>query len=97
MDDPYAVLGLAPGATEAEVRRRYLERVREFSPERHPERFVELREAYDLLKDPVTRISTCLFESQKSDSIRAVVQEATERLRTAKIPLDVLLSLAEHP
>ena len=39
MNDPYETLGLSPDAGESEIRRRYLELVREFPPDRAPERF----------------------------------------------------------
>ena len=42
MSDPYEVLGLPRFADEAEIRRRYLELVRQFSPDRDPSRFAEI-------------------------------------------------------
>jgi DnaJ-class molecular chaperone len=54
--NPFAVLGLAPNATTAEIKRAYLRLARE----RHPdhdltpgahERFIELQSAYDALKE----------------------------------------------
>lgn len=43
MNDPYVQLGLSPSADETEIRRRYLELVRQFPPDRAPERFAEIR------------------------------------------------------
>ena len=45
MNDPYVQLGLPPSADETEIRRRYLELVRQFPPDRAPERFAEIRAA----------------------------------------------------
>ena len=39
MTDPYAVLGLPADSDDETIRRRYLELVRQFSPEHHPEKF----------------------------------------------------------
>jgi len=51
--DPFAVLGISPDANEAEVRARYLELVKQFPPERDPDKFHEIREAFDAAKDPL--------------------------------------------
>ncbi|MDB5385996.1 MAG: DnaJ-class molecular chaperone with C-terminal Zn finger domain, partial [Planctomycetaceae bacterium] len=56
MAEPYEVLGLAANASEDEIRKRYLELVRQFPPERDPVKFAQVREAYDQLRDPVERM-----------------------------------------
>ncbi len=52
--DPFQVLGVSPDAGEAEVRGRYLELVKQFSPEREPDKFREIRAAYESAKDPLS-------------------------------------------
>ncbi len=52
--DPFQVLGVSPDASEAEVRARYLELVKQFSPDREPEKFREIRVAYEAAKDPLS-------------------------------------------
>jgi len=52
--DPFTILGVPPDASEEEVRARYLELVKQFPPERHPEKFHEVRAAYDAAKNPLT-------------------------------------------
>jgi signal peptidase I len=57
--DLYALLGVAPGATEAEIRSAYHQRLR-FDDVETPEgneRMRELREAYEVLSDPERRRS----------------------------------------
>jgi curved DNA-binding protein CbpA len=97
MNDPFEVLGLPPHAEEAEVRRRYLELVREFSPERAPERFAAIRAAYDQVRDPVRRLEAQIFRPATSDSLEALAEDIRARLREARVPLDVLLALADSP
>ena len=58
MSDPYEVLGLPRQADEAEIRRRYLELVRQFSPDRAPTEFAAIRAAYDAVRDPALRLDT---------------------------------------
>lgn len=99
MNDPYETLGLPRHADEAEIRRRYLELVREFSPDRAPERFAAIRAAYDEVRDPRRRLEAQLFEVATSDSIDAIAADLRARLRDRldQLPTDVLLSLAESP
>ena len=51
MTDPFEILGLAVDSDDAAIRRRYLELVKQFSPEHHPEKFAKIRQAYESLKD----------------------------------------------
>ena len=47
----YEVLGLKQGASQEEIKRAYFSLVRQYSPEKDPEKFREIREAYEHLKD----------------------------------------------
>jgi curved DNA-binding protein CbpA len=47
---PYEILGLESNATEEQIKRRYKELIREYSPEHEPERFIAVREAFESLK-----------------------------------------------
>ena len=93
--DPFQVLGLPLDSDDASIRRRYLELVRESPPDRAPERFAAIRAAYDQVRDPVQRLSAQLFEVATSDSLDAIEVDLRARLRAARIPLNVLLALAE--
>lgn len=52
--DPFAMLGVSNDAGEDEVRARYLELVKQFPPEREPEKFREIRAAFEAAKDPLS-------------------------------------------
>jgi len=95
MSDPYEVLGIDPGSDDAEIRRRYLELVRRYPPDQHPERFAAVREAYDELRDPVARLSARLFLHKTHETMDAILADVEQRLRTARIPVKILISLAE--
>ena len=53
--DPYSVLGLSRQADDEDIKRAYFQLVRQFSPERAPEKFREIRTAYEQLRDPENR------------------------------------------
>ena len=61
MRDPYSVLGLARQASEEDIKRAYFQLVRQFPPEREPEKFREIRTAYEQLRDPENRARLTLF------------------------------------
>ena len=55
--DPYAVLGVDRTSDEAAIKRAYFRLVREYPPEREPEKFQELRAAYDQVRTADLRAS----------------------------------------
>ena len=59
--DPYGVLGLDHQASEADIKRAYFQLVRQFPPERAPEKFRDIRTAYEQLRDPENRARIALF------------------------------------
>jgi curved DNA-binding protein CbpA len=59
--NPYAVLGLERRATQTDIKRAYFKLVREFPPEEHPEKFQEIRAAYERLKSVEERAAVDMF------------------------------------
>jgi DnaJ-class molecular chaperone len=97
MTDPYAVMGLPAEASEAEIRQRYLELVRQFPPDQAPERFAAIRSAYDEVRDPMRRLEVRLFEPGGGDSLEAIAADLRTRLIAGRMPVDALLALAGQP
>lgn len=62
--NPYAILGLPRNANDEEIRKRYLELVRRYPPETHPDRFEKISEAYRILKDEESRLRYFLFNEE---------------------------------
>ena len=93
VDDPYAVLGLPGDSDDDTIRRRYLELVRQYTPEHHPERFATVRAAYDQLRDLNTRLRYRLFEAGKRETIDALLEELACRSPRRRVPLKSLLSI----
>lgn len=50
-----ALLGVPLGATDEALRRAYLEQVQAHPPDRKPEQFERIRDAYEQLRDPALR------------------------------------------
>ena len=58
VEDPYKVLGLSHGATEADIKKAYRKKAKEYHPDLHPndpvaiKKMQEVNEAYDMLMNP---------------------------------------------
>lgn len=96
MNDAYEILGIEPSSSDEQIRHRYLELVRQHPPDRDPQRFAEIRAAYDRLRDPVARLDKLLFQVDTNDTLDAVIGDVQRRLHDVRVPLDTLLALAEQ-
>ncbi len=95
MNDAYQILGLQPGADPATIRSTYLKLVRQFTPDNAPQRFAEIHTAYEQIRDPVARLHRQIF--QESDvSLDDILDALRHRIRETRLPVDKLISLAEH-
>ncbi len=88
--DPYAALGLTGTATPEEVRAAYLQLVREYPPDRDPQRFREIHAAYQALSNPLVRAEALWNACHE----RPDLQEALARADTARPRLRPLQLLA---
>ncbi|MFO7495577.1 MAG: J domain-containing protein [Desulfobacterales bacterium] len=61
--NPYEILGVSPDADDAAIRKAYLELVRRYPPDHHPQRFAAVSDAYQILKDEGTRLRHRLFNT----------------------------------
>ena len=93
MSDPYEVLGLEHSADTEAIRSRYLELVRRHSPEREPERFAAIREAYDALRDRIVSLEKRLFSLETSYTFDSLLEEVKPDLRATRIPTQALLAI----
>jgi curved DNA-binding protein CbpA len=55
LDDPWEILGVSQQAGDEEIRRAYLNRIKACPPSQDPEHAERIREAFDLLRDPLRR------------------------------------------
>ncbi len=59
--DPFRVLDIPQDASDEDIKKAYLRKVREFPPERASEQFQEVRAAYELIGSHRARIRHQLF------------------------------------
>ena len=77
-DDFYVVLGVSQTASPDEIKRAYLALVREHTPERSPEAFKRIRQAYETLSDPTARDR---YDARPDPRIQGLVNEAAQAMR----------------
>jgi DnaJ-class molecular chaperone len=90
----YDLLGVTPASGEAEVRKRYLELVRAFPPDKAPEKFAAIRAAYDELRDPLPKLQKWMSSLKTSETFEGLEAEVRQRLRRAQFTAKDLLALA---
>ena len=81
--DPREVLGVPINASEEEIRAAYLGKVKEYPPDRSPEQFEKVRDAYETLRDPRRRMRNLLFSADPEAPLAALVAGQTPERRFA--------------
>ena len=71
----YLILGVRPEATDEEIRARYIEQVKRYTPEKEPMRFREITAAYDAVKDIRKRLSAQYLPPENHMDAETVLHE----------------------
>lgn len=67
MRNPYEVLQIHTSANDTQVKESYIQKVKEYPPERFPEEFKEIREAYETISTTNSRVAYRLFHLEEPD------------------------------
>ncbi|NMB41156.1 MAG: DnaJ domain-containing protein [Firmicutes bacterium] len=88
--DYYQILGLEAGASVLEIKRAYFSQVRKYPPERFPDDFMEIRQAYELLSNEKTRQE---YDSivQLPSFVRSAFEYARQALTGGNIEIAIKL------
>ena len=81
--DPRQALGVSPDAGDEEIRAAYLRKVKEHPPDRSPEEFERIRDAYDSLRDPRRRMRDTLLSVDPSAPFASTFEVKTPPRRFA--------------
>lgn len=81
--DPNEILGVAADAPDEDIRAAYLNKVKEFPPDRAPEEFERIRDAYDAVRDPRKR-ARALFQKGKAGPGSVALVSLLEGRRTRR-------------
>lgn len=65
--NPFIILNADIHSTDEEIRQKYVEKIKEFPPEKNPEKFAEIKKSYDSLKDEWNRYKTFFVYNIKEE------------------------------
>lgn len=84
IENYYKVLGVRANATQETIKKKYIEAVKAFPPETHPEKFQQIRRAYETLRDPVRRNEYDLMRKY-GDKLENIMGEAFEQAGSGRL------------
>ncbi|MCK5877266.1 MAG: DnaJ domain-containing protein [Candidatus Marithrix sp.] len=64
MRTPFEILEVSNTATDIEIKKAYLQKTRQYSPEQEPEQFQNVRNAFETIKTEGQRLNYQLFHSE---------------------------------
>ncbi len=76
-EDYYKVLGVAANASQTVIKQKYIESVKAFPPETHPEQFQQIRRAYETLRNPAKR-SEYDIQRKYGNKIEKLMEQAAK-------------------
>ena len=81
--DPFLVLGLPEDADDAAIRKAYLELVRRYPPEAHPQEFQAIADAYRAIAEANDRAERLLFGNApgQDETLRGLAPDAPNARR----------------
>src|SRR6185436_5852251 len=79
----YDRLGVISTASAQEIRRAYKALVRQYPPEKHPEEFKRIREAYETLNDPKSRKE---YDTRPSPEVEQQILAGVRAMESKEFP-----------
>jgi DnaJ-class molecular chaperone len=72
-EDPQNILGVSQDADAGEIRSAYLNKIKEYPPEKCPQEFERVRDAYEILSDPRHRARAMLQSANPATSLATLL------------------------
>lgn len=95
-DNLYSILGVSPDSNNIEIKKAFYAKLREIGgPEKSPEEYKKIREAYDTLYNPVSRSEYDTMSSY-GDEINTLVEQAENILAEEKVDYDKAIKLLKR-
>jgi len=73
LDRAAALLGVTAAATDQQLRAAYLQKVQQHPPDRDPERFEQIRDAYEQLRNPSVRARLVLEDPDSIPTLESML------------------------
>jgi curved DNA-binding protein CbpA len=95
--NPFTLLGVSVESTDADIRKRYLELVREFPPEQYAEKSAAVREAYDAVRTLDLRAKYMLYKQGSEDTFESILEDIECKIPRPRPSLATLLQHRPPP
>jgi curved DNA-binding protein CbpA len=97
--DAREILGVPLNAGDEEIRAAYVQKVKEHPPDRSPDEFEKIRDAYETLRDPRRRMRDMLLSADPEAPLASLIggQTGERRFAGPQPWLDVLKSRGPRP
>ncbi len=83
---PFEVLELSDKAiNDRDIKKAYLKKVRQYPPEQAPDKFQQIRDAYDTIKTEKLRLNYQLFHYEKPDFVQFLAQTFKETASVQRV------------
>lgn len=93
MMDPYQILNIeAKGASDDQIHQAYLKAVRQFPPDKNPEQFQQIRDAYEMIKTQENRLKINLFGIESIQPLSEILPDGAKRSR---VGVELWISMIE--
>ncbi|WP_305908014.1 DnaJ domain-containing protein [Methylomarinum sp. Ch1-1] len=94
MKTPYQILAVSADADDAQIKQAYLHQVKNYPPDRDPENFRRIKQAYEAIKDHHSRLRYELFSLPEAD-FDALLDQALETAADIRIDPEKLRKLLD--
>ena len=75
--DPWAILGIPVHADDQQIRTAYLQKVKNYPPDRAPQQFEQIRDAYEVLRDPQRRSKSLIISVDPEAALASLLRDGT--------------------
>ena len=80
-EDPWAILGVSVHADDQQIRSVYLQKVKDYPPDRMPEQFERIRDAYEDLRDPGRRSKRMIVSINPEADLVSLLNDGSNERR----------------
>lgn len=92
---PYKLLAIAPSSDDAQIKTAYLNKIKEYPPDHHPQMFERVQQAYQQIKDITARIKYRLLTPPQFDVAELMLHKLPTK-NQARPKMAQLLQLLEN-
>ncbi len=84
--NPFYILDVSIESSDEEIREKYIKKIKQFPPEKNPEKFIEIKNAYEMLKNEWSRYKSFLLYPPSNEIEITNIFDKLEIKKKAALP-----------